>query len=169
MTASMTIREYRAERVDQVLDAQYNAFVQGVRAACGKMDPDGLNDLADLAPDVARERLARFEGPSGFAIFHEINHGALLSAFTGRRARSTLYLFGNALIAIKMTKHVPEVGLYVPLRMFVEELDEASVRATYDRPSATLAQFGSAPVNEVALDLDHKVEQLLATAARYRS
>jgi hypothetical protein len=42
-----------------------------------------------------------------------------------------------------MTKHDPRVGLYVPLRLFVQELAPARVLATYDLPSAALGQFGA--------------------------
>src|SRR5262249_5045873 len=166
MRASVSTHVYQASRVERTFDVPYAAFVRGLASLLGRMDPAALGELSSSTPDEGRRRLAKLPGPSGFAIFQEIDHGVLVTAFTGRAARATTYVFGNALIAIEMTKHVPEVGLYVPLRMFVEETGPARVRVTYDLPSATLGQFGSAPVDEVARDLDQKVERLLTEAAQ---
>jgi hypothetical protein len=54
---------------------------------------------------------------------------------TGRRCEATTYVFGNALIAIEMTRHVARAALYVPLRLFVEAIADDRVRVTYDLPS----------------------------------
>ncbi|MBX3187463.1 MAG: NAD(P)H-binding protein [Labilithrix sp.] len=158
-------RDYTARRIDRAFDVPYERFVRSLASLLGRMDPDALHRLRAGNADEARRELAKRVGPSGFAIFQELDHGALVRAFTDRPARSTLYVFGNALLAIEMTKHVAEVGLYVPLRMFVEEMTPTSVRVTYDLPSSILGQFGSAPVNVVARDLDRKVEALLTDAA----
>jgi uncharacterized protein (DUF302 family) len=165
MSTSLKTYTYNANRVDRTFDIPYDKFVRGLESLLGRMDAAVLQKLPAATPDDARRQLAKFVGPSGFTIFQEVGHGALVRAFTGRPARSMTYVFGNALIAIEMTKHVPEVGLYVPLRMFVEETGPGTVRVTYDLPSSTLRQFGSAPVNEVARDLDEKVERLLTQAA----
>jgi uncharacterized protein (DUF302 family) len=110
--------------------------------------------------------LASFVGPLDFALFQRIDRGAIVTALTGRNRDATTYVFGNALIAIEMIKHVPRAGLYVPLRLFVEAIDTDGVRITYDLPSSLMAQFGSAEVDEVALCLDEKVRRLLDEASK---
>jgi uncharacterized protein (DUF302 family) len=60
-----------------------------------------------------------------------------------------------------MTRHVARAGLYVPLRLFVEAIDDDRVRITYDLPSSLMAEFGSPEVNNVARGLDEKVKRIL--------
>jgi uncharacterized protein (DUF302 family) len=162
---SASTHPYAAIRVERVWDLPYELYVRRLESLLGAMDPDVLAGLVTLDAGQATRVLTRFVGPSGFAIFQKLDHGALLTAFTGRPTRATTYVFGNALIAIEMTKHVSEVGLYVPLRMFVEEIGPQRVRVTYDLPSATLGQFASPAVNAVAADLDRKVDALVSRAS----
>jgi uncharacterized protein (DUF302 family) len=85
----------------------------------------------------------------------------LLTSLGGPPTRATTYVIGNALIAVEMTKHDPRAGLYVPLRLFVEELAPGRVLVTYDLPSATLAQFASPEIDKVAASLDAKMDKLV--------
>jgi uncharacterized protein (DUF302 family) len=75
------------------------------------------------------------------------------------------YVFGNALIAVEMTKHDTRAGLYVPLSMIVQADGDRRVLVTYDLPSAAMAQLGNAAIDAIARSLDAKVERLLAAAA----
>jgi hypothetical protein len=163
---SASTHAYAAIRLERVFDVPYELYVRGLELRLGKMDPGALEGMSVLSADQAERVLARFVGPSGFAIFQKLDHGALLTAFTGRATRAMTYVFGNALIAIEMTKHVAAAGLYVPLRMFVEEVGPQRVRVVYDLPSATLGQFGSPAVSAVAGDLDRKVDALVSDAAK---
>lgn len=166
MNVSPTTHSYAATRVERALDVTYEHFARGLESLLGTMNVGALHDIRTTSPEDARAGLSKYVGPSGFALFQEIDHGALLTAFTGRATRATCYVFGNALIAIEMTKHESRVGLYVPLRLFVQELAAGRVMVTYDLPSATLAQFGSPEVDAVARTLDAKVERLIAEAAK---
>ena len=64
-----------------------------------------------------------------------------------------------------MTRHAPVVGLYVPLRLYIRENGPSETLATYDLPSAAVAQFGSAEATAVATSLDQKVERIIAEAS----
>ena len=109
-------------------------------------------------------------GPLDFTLFQKLDHGGLLTALAGRPSRAMTYVFGNALIAVEMTRHDARAGLYVPLRLFVQEIGAQRVGVTYDLPSAAMAQFESPAIDEVARALDGKVERLLAeTIARARA
>jgi uncharacterized protein (DUF302 family) len=163
---SIRTQTYTAARVERTFEVRFDTLISGLESLLGRMSPAVLQELGRSGPDEAREQLSKLVGTSGLAIFQVLDHGALVRVFTGRPARARTYVFGNALIAIEMTKLVPEVGLYVPLRMFVEETGPRRTRVTYDLPSLTLAQFGSAGVDEVARDLDDKVEKLLTDAAK---
>jgi uncharacterized protein (DUF302 family) len=130
------------------------------------MDLDALSNVATQSPQAARAKLASFVGPLDFTLFQKLDHGGLLTALTGKPTRATTYVFGNALIAFEMTKHDGRVGLYVPLRLFVQELGERRVLVTYDLPSSTMAQFASPEVDAVARSLDQKVRRLLEEAVK---
>jgi uncharacterized protein (DUF302 family) len=136
-------------------------FTRAFESLLGRMPVEAFGDLPSLSPEAARERLASFVGPLDFSLFQRIDHGSIVTAFTGRRCGATTYVFGNALIAIEMTKHVARAGLYVPLRLFVEATADDRERVTYDLPSSLMAPFGSADVDGVAHGLDEKVERLL--------
>ena len=114
-----------------------------------------------MSADKARAKLQTFVGPLDFSLFQKIDHGAILASLYGRRAHAMTYVFGNALIAVEMTKHDLRAGLYVPLRLFVAEAGDGGVRVTYDRPSSLIAFLGSLEASAVARELDGKVERLL--------
>jgi uncharacterized protein (DUF302 family) len=156
---------YAGIRREHTLDVAYGAFTEGLESRLGIMKASALETIDALGPDQARRALAAVVGSSGFAIFQKIDHGALLRAFAGDHARATTYVFGNALFAIEMTRHVPYVGLYVPLRMYVRELDAERTAVTYDRLSSALAQFRSREVDAVAETIDAKVATLIDDAA----
>jgi uncharacterized protein (DUF302 family) len=107
-------------------------------------------------------------GPLDFTLFQKIDHGSVVASLYGKTARATTYVFGNALIAVEMTKHELRAGLYVPLRLFVEER-AGRVCVTYDRPSSLIAPLGSTQADAIARELDAKVDRLLReTLARAR-
>lgn len=156
---------YSAVRREHTLDVPYERLTGAIESLLGRMDVDALRELAGVSPEEARRKLATFVGPSDFALFQKLDHGGLLTALGGRPVRATTYVFGNALIAIEMTRHEPRVGLYVPPRLYVRSLEAGGALVTYDLPSATFAQFGSPAVSAVAQALDAKIEKLVADAA----
>jgi uncharacterized protein (DUF302 family) len=151
----------RVTQIAVVMDASYANFRRAFESLLGRMPVDALSGLPSLSPQAAREKLASFVGPLDFTLFQKLDHGAIVTALVGRECEATTYVFGNALIAVEMTRHVARAGLYVPLRLFVEAIDGNRVRITYDLPSSLMAAFGSAEVNEVARGLDEKVTRIL--------
>jgi uncharacterized protein (DUF302 family) len=148
-------------QVEMTLAISHANFARAFESLLGRMPVEAFGDLPAMTPEAAREKLASFVGPLDFTLFQKIDHGAILTTFTGDHREATTYVFGNALIAVEMTKHVARVGLYVPLRLFVEAVADDRVRVTYDLPSSLVAPFGSPEVNAVARGLDEKVERLL--------
>ena len=70
-----------------------------------------LSGLHSLSAQAAREKLASFVGPLDFTLFQKLDHGAIVTALVGRHCEATTYVFGNALIAVEMTRHVARAGL----------------------------------------------------------
>ncbi len=164
-----TERTHQVTQIEVILETSHADFTRAFESLLGRMPVGALDDLPLLSREAARARLASFVGPLDFALFQKIDHGRIVTALTGRPCEATTYVFGNALIAIEMTKHVARAGLYVPLRLFVEAVASDRVRVTYDLPSSLMAPFGSADVNKVAHRLDEKVERLLDLRDRWPS
>jgi uncharacterized protein (DUF302 family) len=160
-TLSTATRTYEVTQIESVMEASYADFTAAFESLLGRMDAQALGDLRALPSDVARARLASFVGPLDFVLFQKLDHGAIVESLYARRARAMAYVFGNALIAVEMTKHDLRAGLHVPLRLFVEEMGEERVRVTHDLPSSLIAPLGSVEANAVARDLDAKVQRLL--------
>jgi pimeloyl-ACP methyl ester carboxylesterase len=156
-----TEHTHQVTTVEVTVEISHANFTRAFESLLGRMPVEVFSALPSLSPQAARERLASYVGPLDFILFQKIDHGAIVTALTGRRCEATTYVFGNALIAIEMTKHVARAGLYVPLRLFVEAITGDRVRVTYDLPSSLMAPLGSADVNTVARGLDAKVERFL--------
>ena len=158
-------------QIEVIMDASYANFTRALESLLGRMPVDALSGLHSLSAQAAHEKLASFVGPLDFTLLQKLvglgqklDHGAIVTALVGRHCEATTYVFGNALIAVEMTRHVARAGLYVPLRLFVEAIDGDRVRITYDLPSSLMAEFGSAEVNDVARGLDEKVKRILDEA-----
>jgi hypothetical protein len=90
------------------------------------------------------------------------------STFTDKRVTapsSKLYVIGNPLIARQMLEHAPQVGLYVPVSIYVHEDERGTTRIGYDKVSPIFERFVNDKVNEVARGLDQKLEELTIGAA----
>jgi uncharacterized protein (DUF302 family) len=161
-----TERTHPVTQIEIIVETSLRDFTRAFESLLGRTPVEVFEELSSLSPKAGRARLASFVGPLDFVLFQTIDHGRLVTALTGRRCEATTYVFGNALIAIEMTRHVARAGLYVPLRLFVEAIAGDRVRVTYDLPSSLMAPFGSADVNEVAHRLDEKVERLLDATSK---
>ena len=160
MLPSPSVHAYQARRLEYELDVSHDAFARALESLVPPMSSSVLEGLRGRSAEEAKTVLGALVGPVEFVLFQKLDHGALMTAFTGRPTRATTYVFGNALIAVQMTKHASRVGLYVPLRLFVQEIAPERILLTYDLPSATLGQFGSGDVDAVAHELDAKVVRL---------
>jgi uncharacterized protein (DUF302 family) len=158
---------YQASRQERTVDVSYGAFTKTFEGLLGRMDVAGFTEITKIGSDAARVKLASVVGPLDFTLFQKLDHGGILTALTTKPTRAMTYVFGNALIALEMTRHDARVGLYVPLRLFVQEIGPERVLVTYDLPSSAMAQFASPPIDEVARSLDTKVERLLAETLKH--
>src|ERR1700677_2600624 len=133
---------YQAERREIFIDVSYAAFTTAFEALLGRMDVAAFTEITPIGAETARAKLAAVVGPLDFTLFQKLDHGGILIAVASRPTRAMTYVFGNALIAVQMTTHDPRAGLYVPLRLFVQEIAPQRVLVTYDLPSAAMAQLG---------------------------
>jgi uncharacterized protein (DUF302 family) len=102
----------------------------------------------------------------GVAGRHESRFGNDIGRDTMSQSQAMQYLVGNPLFAIEMTQHAIGAGLYAPLRVLIYEAEDGRACVEYDLPSSLFGQFGDERVDRVAVMLDRKLAELVATAAR---
>ena len=135
----------------------------------GRFDPDVYQALAQGGdPPTVRTKLESMAGPSGFMLFGTSDHGRLLR-IVGQQRKAVQYVIGNPLFAVEMTRRAIGAGLYAPLRVLIYETEDGRTYIDYDRPSSLFGQFGNEWVSSMAAALDQKLEDLAATATRWRS
>lgn len=166
---SRATRSYPVTQTEWTIDLSYDGFRAAFEVLLGRMDAEMFRDLPSLSPEAARAKLASVVGPLDFVLFQRIDHGAIVTSLYCQPACAMTYVFGNALIAVEMTRHDLRAGLHVPLRLMVEQVADGRVRITYDLPSSLIARLDQPAADAVARDLDLKVERLLlAAVARAR-
>ncbi len=102
---------------------------------------------------------------NGMMVMAEVNQGKMLS-MTGLSLNATLYLVGNPTVGKQLFEQNHEVGLYVPLRVFVYSGKDGKTYIAYDKPSTLLAQFHNEKLSTIAQMLDQKLEGLATMAAQ---
>jgi uncharacterized protein (DUF302 family) len=102
---------------------------------------------------------------NGMMVMAEVNQGKMLS-MTGLSLKATLYLVGNPTVGRQLFEQNHEVGLYVPLRVFVYSGKDGKTYVSYDKPSSLLTQFHNEKVSMVAQMLDQKLDGLATMAAQ---
>jgi hypothetical protein len=112
--STRTEHTHQVTQIEVVLEASYTNFTHAFESLLGRMPVEALSGLPALSARAAREQLASYVGPLDFTLFQKLDHGAIVTALVGRPCRATTYVFGNALIAVEMTRHVARAGL-IPL------------------------------------------------------
>ncbi len=100
-------------------------------------------------------------GTSGLSLFSRVEHSHLLSLL-GKTSRATQYTIGNPLLALQMTRYMPEAALYAPLKLVVYEDEQGNTFLAYDSFVSQLAQYQREEITRVARLVEHKLEALVA-------
>ncbi len=109
--------------------------------------------------NVAEAAITAMEGKSHFMILGQLDMGAAVPSLKAKNLRAIQYLIGNPLYADKMIRHNIEVGLYVPLRVFIAEESTGTI-FNYDLPSSLLGQWQNAEIASTAKELDLLLDKL---------
>lgn len=106
---------------------RFDLVLANLRAQVGETTVANILALATSTGSAAEfeTELRKFEGPSGFMVFAEINHSGWISSY-GMRRRLVPWTFGNPLIAITMMRHDLTVGVFAPIELQVAESDDGS-------------------------------------------
>lgn len=131
---------------------------------------DGLPDTQTLA---SSHRFAALVTKLETAVVeHKMAVVAKASASQGAAARG-VKIPGNAVImvfrndyAVRMLEASRPAGIEAPLRFYVTENPDGTASLTWRAPSAIFAPYGSAPLNEMAHELDPVFAAIARDAVR---
>ncbi len=104
-------------------------------------------------------------GTSGFTIFNTVEHTPLI-ALSGKNSRVTQYSAGNPLLAVQMSRLLPEAALYAPLRFAVYQDESGQTFVAYDNFLSQLAQYQREEITQIAQVVQDNLRTLLAEATQ---
>jgi len=143
----------------------YEKVIDALEARLGSAENWGTIGQQLIAANASQEQVAQtieeHIGTSGFTLFYKVEHSHLLSLF-GKTSRAIQYIIGNPLLAIQMTKHMPEAALYAPLRLVVYENEDGRTFVAFDNFISLLVQYQREEVTKVAQIVEQKLETLVA-------
>lgn len=109
------------------------------------------------------EKLKGVVTQGGMMVMAQVDQGNMLS-MAGLKLKAQLFLVGNPTVGKQLFEQDHNVGLYVPLRVFVTEGGDGKVYVSYDKPSLLLKQFNNQKIDMIAGMLDQKLEGLAQMA-----
>lgn len=164
----MATRQISVERFSVISSRSFRDVLATLQAAVGHPDMDAFrkNVSATKTASELEKVILSAVGQSGFMEFIRFDHGEVVHKGRAAEKPGILRLVvGNPLIMKQMVEQVPDAGSYAPVTILIDERPDG-VHLSYDRMASFLAPYGSPEALKVALDLDSKVERLLAAAAR---
>ena len=136
----------------------YDELLAALLADIG--EPVSLDDLVRTPGswDSFQQQVEPLIGPSGFMLFHLINHGWITKAGIDRKVIRVV--LGNPLIAVTMLRHDVSAGLFAPVELLLVEEGEARSSLTYVKPSSLMVVEPNPELLSAAEELDAKLAAL---------
>jgi uncharacterized protein (DUF302 family) len=120
----------------------------------------GSLDLTSTSWEQIVQIIETHLGTSGFTIFNTVEHTPLI-ALSGKTSLVTQYLAGNPLFAVQMSRLLPEVALYAPLRFAVYQDESGRTFVAYDNFLSQLAQYQREEITRTAQVVQDSLRTLL--------
>ncbi len=154
------------EHVDLVSTKPFDQTVEDLTAELGKAGTEKLMDRLAAADswDAYAEDCADFAGRSNLIEVAFLNWGKVLT-LAGTAMKAKLFVVGNPVTAHKLlAAGGPEVGLYLPTKIYVFEGSDGAVHVSYDKFAPVMAPFGKEALDKVAGVIDSVLAGLAAAA-----
>ena len=161
----MTTRKMGIERFGITSSKPSDAIVAALKAKVGRLDLAEFSKISKSGGPFSEleEMISRDVGQAQLMLFLELDHGAVLQKETGLdKPRMVRFVIGNPFIMKELVKHVPDAGSYAPVTVLVDERSDG-VHISYDTMTGYLTPYENSAALKVAVDLDAKVEALLAS------
>lgn len=169
MLRIMTATEstYTNTHVDLTSAKPFAQVVKDLQAELGKASTEKLMDRLASSPtfdDYATEMEA-LAGRSNLIEVAYLDWGRVLS-LASVPMKAKLFVVGNPLTARKLLEAGgPEVGLYLPTKIFVFEDGDGVTHVAYDQFTPVFADRGNEVLSKVAGVIDEVLARLAAAAA----
>ena len=163
----MATIEVQVQRFTIISSQPFESILQKLEAQIGHPDMRAFTKAVAAAENYGEleEIVQQAIGPSGLMEFIRFNLGEIMRKERGPDSPRILRLVvGNPLIMKQMAIHVHDVASYAPVNILIDERPDG-VHLSYDRMASLLAPYGSAEAQQVARNLDEKIEGLLQAAA----
>ncbi len=145
----------------------FEKTVKDLQAELGKASTDEL--MARLSASKTFEEYASeiepLAGRSNLIQVGFLNWGKVLSR-AQIEMKSQCFIIGNPLTARKLLEAGgPEVGLYLPTKIYVYEDAQGATHVSYDKFAPVMAQYNNEKLNAVANVIDGILAKLASAAA----
>ena len=154
------------EHVDLRSTKWFEATVKDLTAELSRVSTEKLMDRLSASDtwDEYAEECEAFAGRSNLMEVGFLDWGKVLT-LGGVSMKAKCFIVGNPLTARKLLEAGgPEVGLYLPTRIYVFE-DTEGVHVSYDKFGPVMARYGNEGLDEVAGVIDGVLAKLASAAA----
>lgn len=146
----------------------FEQTAEDLQAELGKASTDELMTKLSASKTFA-EYAAEIEslvGRSNLIQVGFLNWGKVLS-HAGIPMKAQCFIIGNPLTARKLLEAGgPEVGLYLPTKIYVYEDAQGVTQVSYDKFAPVMAQYNNEQLNAVANVIDAVLAKLASAAAQ---
>ena len=136
--------------------------IKDIQAEMGRANTETLGEKLSASKDFAEftEEMEFLAGRSNFINVALLNWGKVMAKVPiGMKA--VLFVIGNPLTARKLLEAGgPEVGLYLPTKIYVYEDAQGVTQVTYDQVAPVMAQHNKPQLDAVAAAIDTALANL---------
>lgn len=158
---------YSNAHVDVTSSKPFEQVIKDLQAELGKASTDKLMDRLSSSNsfDEYSEEMEALAGRSNLIEVAFLNWGKVLS-LAASPMKAQLFVVGNPLTATKLLQAGgPEVGLYLPTRVYVYEDANGIAHVSYDKFGPIMEQYQNENLSKVAGVIDGVLADLAAAAA----
>ena len=163
----MTTSAFENVHIDISSDKPFAQAVKDLQAELGKASTEVLMDKLSASKTFAEyaEEIEPLAGRSNLIQVGFLNWGKVMSRVP-IEMKAQHFIIGNPLTARKLLEAGgPEVGLYLPTRIYLYADADDITHVAYDQIGPALARFGNPSVNTIAQLIDGVLAKLANAAA----
>ena len=158
----MTVTDFTNKHVVLASAKPFTQAIKDIQAEMGRANTETLGEKLSASKDFAEftEEMEFLAGRSNFINVALLNWGKVMAKVPiGMKA--VLFVIGNPLTARKLLEAGgPEVGLYLPTKIYVYEDSQGVTQVTYDQLGPVMAQYNNPWLNAVAAAIDKALANL---------
>ena len=163
----MSVTDFTNKHVVLASAKPFAQAIKDIQAEMGRANTETLGEKLSASKDFAEftEEMEFLAGRSNFINVALLNWGKVM-AKVPLGMKAVLFVIGNPLTARKLLEAGgPEVGLYLPTKIYVYEDQEGHTQVTYDQIAPVMAPYGNPRLDAVAAVIDKALANLADKAA----